>query len=121
MAHACRETRLRARSTWRFLSASMADGKYPSRFSASVTRLSNASVPPRQADSTTASRGLGDASMISATRRKQPASATLEPPNLCTIQLSMLHAHPHRPGVFIAPKLYKLMNCGGKPLDSPEL
>jgi hypothetical protein len=60
--------------------------KSPSRRSARVTKASSASVTPRQADSTTASRGFGEASSISATRRKQPASATLEPPNLCTIQ-----------------------------------
>ena len=75
-------------------SASMAGMKSPSGFSARLTSASNASVTPRQADSTTASRGLGDASTISATRRKQPASATLEPPNLCTIHLSMLHTRP---------------------------
>ncbi len=51
-----------------------------------------------------------------------PASATLDPPNLCTIHLSIFHTrvaalrarrHPVRG--------FKLMNCGLKPLDSPEL
>src|ERR1700678_4313458 len=121
LAHASLETRVRASSTCRLFSASMAEGKYPSGLSARVTKPSNASVTPRQADSTTASRGLGDASTMSATRRKHPASATLDPPNLCTIQLSMLHARPFSLGVLVAPKLYKLMNCGAKPLDSPEL
>ena len=57
----------------------------PSGRSASATEFSNASVTPRHAESTTASRGFEEASMMSATRRKQPASATLDPPNLCTI------------------------------------
>src|ERR1700722_19750803 len=90
----------------------MAEGKYPSELSARVTKPSNASVTPRQADSTTASRGLDEASRMSATRRKQPASATLDPPNLCTIQLSILHARPFSLGVLVAPKLDELMNCG---------
>ena len=121
LAHASLETSVRAKSTWRLLSASMAEGKYPSELSARVTKPSNASVTPRQADSTTASRGLDEASMMSATRRKQPASATLDPPNLCTIQLSILHARPFSLGVLVAPKLDKLMNYGAKPLDSAEL
>jgi hypothetical protein len=60
--------------------------------------------------------------MMSATRRKHPASATLEPPNLCTIHLSILDTHPGSRGdLKAAPKPYNLMNCGKKPLDSPEL
>ena len=50
--------------------------------SASVTSDSSASVTPRQADSTTALRGAGSASMIRATRSMHAASATLDPPNL---------------------------------------
>src|SRR6185312_447736 len=47
---------------------------------------SKASVTPLQAESTMPTRAAGRESMIAATRRKQPASATLEPPNLCTTQ-----------------------------------
>src|SRR3984885_12920469 len=54
--------------------------------SASVTSSSKPSVTPLQADSTIASRGRCCASTMAATRSKQPASATLEPPNLWTTQ-----------------------------------
>src|SRR6266851_4002534 len=59
--------------------------------SAKLTSDSRASVTPRQADRTMASRGLADASTMAATRRKHPASATLDPPNLCTTHLSILY------------------------------
>jgi hypothetical protein len=52
------------------------------------TRLSSASVTPRHADSTTAWRRAVSSSMIEATRRMHTASATLEPPNLWTLQAS---------------------------------
>ena len=45
-------------------------------------------MTPRQAESTTALRGAVSASTIEATRRMHTASATLEPPNLWTFQLS---------------------------------
>ena len=53
------------------------------------TSRSSASVTPRQADRTTPRRFCGCASRMSATRSKQAASATLEPPNLCTTQRSV--------------------------------
>jgi hypothetical protein len=56
--------------------------------SASITSSSKPSVTPLQADSTIASRGRRCDSTMSATRWKQLASATLEPPNLCTTQAS---------------------------------
>src|ERR1700722_6701262 len=112
LAHASLETSVGANSTWRLLSASMAEGKYPSELSARVTKPSNASVTPRQGAGPPAPRGVDEASRMSATRRKQPASATLDPPNLCTIQLSILHARPFSLGVLVAPKLDELMNCG---------
>ncbi len=69
-----------------------------------------------------ASRGFEEASTISATRRKQAASATLEPPNLCTTHLSILHTRLENPEAFFAlPKAQTLMKCGGEPLDSREL
>ena len=49
-------------------------------------QLQQASVTPLQADSTTASRASGCDSTMAATRSKHSASATLEPPNLCTTQ-----------------------------------
>ncbi len=58
--------------------------------SASATMRSSASVTPRQADSTTPRRPGGAASRMAATLRKQSASATLDPPNLCTTQGSGL-------------------------------
>src|SRR4030095_8700618 len=51
--------------------------------------LSRASVMPRHADMTIACRSP-PCSTMRATRRKQSASATLEPPNLCTVQLLSL-------------------------------
>src|ERR1700682_2380834 len=59
--------------------------------SAKLTSDSSASVTPRQAERTTASHGLADVSTIAATRRKHPASSTLDPPNLCTSHLSIFY------------------------------
>ena len=52
--------------------------------SAADTRSSRPSVTPLHADRTTASGPAGSPSMMSATRRMQAASATLDPPNLNT-------------------------------------
>src|SRR5260370_41234499 len=99
----------------------MADPNSLAGCSASATSSSSESVTPRQADRTMASRGFDDASTISATRRKQPASATLEPPNLCTTHLLILHTRPDSPRRCSRSQTVTLMKCGGKPLDSPEL
>ena len=63
-----------------------------SRRSAASTSASRSSVTPRHADRTTAWRGAGSASRISATLRKQAASATLDPPNLCTRHASTIRS-----------------------------
>ena len=52
--------------------------------SAAATSSSRPSVTPLHADKTTASGPAGSPSMMSATRRMQAASATLDPPNLNT-------------------------------------
>ena len=57
-----------------------------SRCSAFATSDSKPSVTPLQADNTTPKRDGAQLSRMVATRRKQSASATLDPPNLCTTQ-----------------------------------
>ena len=64
--------------------------------SAALTSASSASVTPRQAERTAATRGRGSSSRIRATRSMQAASATLDPPNLCTFQSCMSASLWHR-------------------------
>src|SRR5688572_1019908 len=71
---------------WRSRISFSRDSNAWSCCSASETSPSSASVMPRQADRTIAWRLAPPSSTMRATRRKQSASATLEPPNLCTIQ-----------------------------------
>jgi hypothetical protein len=59
-------------------------GAVGSRRSDADTRSSRPSVTPLHADRMTANGPAGSASMMSATRRMQAASATLDPPNLNT-------------------------------------
>src|SRR6202795_4484896 len=89
--------------------------------SARLTSDSSASVTPRQADRTTASRGLADASTIAATRRKHPASATLDPPNLCTSHLSIFHTAQPALGRSAIPFEVRIDELRRKPRDSAEL
>ena len=71
--------------SWRAASAAMPSRQaVSSRFSADDTRPSSMSVTPLQADNTTAVHAFASDSTMRATRSKQAASATLEPPNLCT-------------------------------------
>ena len=72
--------------SWRARSASSSPRQASSCASARATRPSSASVTPRQAESTTPRRPGGSVSRMLATRLKHSASATEEPPNLCTTQ-----------------------------------
>jgi hypothetical protein len=116
LAKASFETSRRANSR-AASSASTAEGKR--RRSPASDQAEQGIRHAAAADSTTASRGSDDALDDVGDPVEIVASATLAPKFIrstcpcCTT--------PTSADAFIAPELYKLMNCGANPPDSPEL